>query len=114
MPGYARLGLLAALTLAAATVLTGAQPPAAPRPASVAAGPAPADSFQSARTYPTIAAPVRLRIRALRIDSRLQRLGLRNDGTVAVPRRTDVAGWYEQGPRPGQAGPAVMCQVPDL
>jgi sortase (surface protein transpeptidase) len=30
------------------------------------------------------------------------------DGTIAVPARPDVAGWYEQGPRPGQPGPAVI------
>jgi sortase (surface protein transpeptidase) len=49
-----------------------------------------------------------LRIPALRINTRLQRLGLQPDGSVAVPNRTDVAGWYERGPRPGQAGPAVI------
>jgi sortase family protein len=113
MPAYARLSLLAAVTLATAAALTGAQPPGPTRPVPVAGGPsavepAPADSFRSARTYPTVAAPVRLRIRALRVDSRLQPLGLRTDGTVAVPERADVAGWYEQGPRPGQAGPAVI------
>jgi sortase (surface protein transpeptidase) len=44
----------------------------------------------------------------LHIDSSLQRLALQADGTVAVPDRTDVAGWYERGPRPGQPGPAVI------
>jgi sortase (surface protein transpeptidase) len=95
------------------TALTGAQPQGAPRPAAAhvaPAGPAPiaADSFRSARTYQTVAAPVRLRIPALHVDSAVQRLGLQADGTVAVPKRTDVAGWYERGPRPGQPGPAVI------
>jgi hypothetical protein len=113
MPGYARLGALAALTLAVTTALTAAQPWTADRPAPRSSPPASstpvaAASFRSARTYPTVPAPVRLRIRALHINSALQPLGLRADGTVAVPERTDVAGWYERGPRPGQAGPAVL------
>jgi hypothetical protein len=113
MPGYARLGSLAALTLVLSTVLTGAHPPAAgpPAPAGVAPAaraPAAVESFRSARTYPAVAAPVRLRIRALRINSALERLGVRADGTIAVPERPDVAGWYADGPRPGQAGPAVI------
>ena len=51
---------------------------------------------------------MRLRIPAIGVDSRLDRLGQRQDGTVAEPRRIDVAGWYERGPRPGQPGPAVI------
>ena len=113
MPGYARLGSLAALTLVLSTVLAGAQPPAAGPPVPsgsppAARAPAAAESFRSARTYPSVPAPVRLRIRALRVDSKLERLGLRADGTIAVPERTDVAGWWAGGPRPGQAGPAVI------
>jgi Sortase domain len=109
MPAYARTTLLSGLTLLVAAGLTGAQPRSA-EPAVPAAGPAPvlAEGFRSARTYPTVAPPVRLRIRALGVDSPVHRLGLRSDGTIAVPRRADVAGWYEHGPRPGQPGPAVI------
>jgi hypothetical protein len=103
---------LAGLAVTLILVLTGAQPEAAARPAAGTArgSPAPiaAESFTSARTYQKVAAPVRLRIPALHVDSRLDRLGLRPDGSVAVPKRTDVAGWYERGPRPGQDGPAVI------
>ena len=67
-----------------------------------------ADGFRSARTYPAVAMPVRLRIPELRVDSPLQHLDRLADGTVAVPKRPDIAGWYEQGPRPGQPGPAVI------
>jgi Sortase domain len=113
MHGYARTVSLASLALAAVAVLTGAQPEATARPAPAgatpsAAAPARADTFRSARTYPTVAEPVRLRIRALHVDSTLQRLGRQDDGTVAVPERADVAGWYADGPRPGQPGPAVI------
>ncbi|UQU62809.1 class F sortase [Couchioplanes caeruleus] len=113
MPAYARTAALAGLTTAMIAVLTGAAPPV-PRPGGAApvapTDPAPvaADRFRSARTYTVVARPVRLRIRALHVDSALQRLGLQRDGTVEVPARPDVAGWYEGGPRPGQPGPAVL------
>ena len=112
MPAPARTALLAIFALLVATLLTGAQAaaretvPAGERP--TAALPPTADAFRSARTYPTVAAPVRLRIPALHVNSPLQRLDRQPDGTVAVPDRADVAGWYERGPRPGQAGPAVI------
>jgi hypothetical protein len=115
MPVYARLLSLVGLALVAVAVLTGAEPEAAARPAAARVPPATrpvappaAEAFRSARTYPTVAAPVRLRIAALHVDSAVQRLGLQADGTVAVPKRTDLAGWYERGPRPGQPGPAVI------
>jgi hypothetical protein len=115
MSAYGRLVWLLGLALASLTALAGGQPPApatAPAPGHPAipatGAPIAADSFRSARTYSAVAVPIRLRIPALRINTRLQRLGLQPDGSVAVPNRTDVAGWYERGPRPGQAGPAVI------
>ncbi|MEV4641372.1 class F sortase [Actinoplanes sp. NPDC049548] len=109
-----RTAALSCLALLLTAVLTGA-PPHASRPdaapvatSAAGTGPVVADSFRSVRTYPAVATPVRLRIRALGVDSKVQRLGLQPDGTVEVPERPDVAGWYEHGPRPGQAGPAVI------
>jgi hypothetical protein len=64
--------------------------------------------FRSVRSYPEVAAPVRLRIPAQRISTSLQRLGLAADGTIAAPTQWQVAGWYARGPRPGQQGPAVI------
>ena len=118
MPAYARIPALAGLAVASIMLLTGAQPEPADapwgfRPAS-ARGPGTvpssmaAESFRSARTYPAVAPPVRLRIPALHVDSRLDTLGLQKDGSVAVPDRVEVAGWYRGGPRPGQPGPAVI------
>ncbi|MEV4351656.1 class F sortase [Actinoplanes sp. NPDC049596] len=69
---------------------------------------APADAFVSSDRYATTALPVRLRIPALRVDSRLIDLGLQSDGSVQVPADAAVPGWYSGGPRPGQAGPAVI------
>lgn len=113
MPSYARIPLLAVLAAALAAVLTGAAPPPEPAVAPAVAaptvtGPLAADSFSSARTYAEVAPPVRLRIPELGVDSRLDRLGVRPDGSVEVPARVSVAGWFAGGPRPGQAGPAVI------
>jgi hypothetical protein len=113
MPAYARAASLTGIALALVVGLAGAQPGAA-RPPQAAGGPAAvppviaADSFTAERTYPAVAPPVRLRIPALHVDSRLDLLDVQDDGTIAVPGRSDVAGWYRHGPRPGQPGPAVI------
>ncbi|MEU7909398.1 class F sortase [Actinoplanes sp. NPDC049118] len=109
----ARAALLVALAVLLTTGLARAGPPGSgppERPAEpAAAGPSSvADTFRSVRTYPVVAAPVRLRIPALRVDSALEHLDRLADGTVAVPERPDRAGWFAQGPRPGQPGPAVI------
>ncbi|HEX8344346.1 MAG TPA: class F sortase [Actinoplanes sp.] len=109
MPAYARTGLLAVVTMLVATGVTGSGPaPYGTPPAARTGPPSVAATFRSVRTYPRVAVPVGVRVPALRLSSRLQRLGRLADGTVAVPERADIAGWYENGPRPGQPGPAVI------
>jgi Sortase domain len=73
--------------------------PAAPRPVplGVAAGglaPSP---------------PVTLSIPALGVSSALERLGVREDGTLAPPADYGQAGWFAGGVEPGQPGPAVIA-----
>jgi hypothetical protein len=92
------------LSLAA---ITGPGTEAASASAETASGLDP-PQFRSVRTYTGVAVPVRLRIPSKRIDTALQRLGLAADGTIAAPSEWQVAGWYDQGPRPGQKGPAVI------
>jgi hypothetical protein len=67
-----------------------------------------ADSFRSSRSYDAVAPPVRLRVPAARVDTQLERLGRATGGTISVPKSPYVAGWYVEGPRPGQLGPAVI------
>ena len=55
-----------------------------------------------------VAEPVRLRIPAVGVDTALVRLGRAADGSIEVPAQFDVAGWFAEGPRPGQPGPAVV------
>ncbi|MFC7528717.1 class F sortase [Actinoplanes sp. GCM10030250] len=96
--------LMVIFGLAGAERVSGTQPD---RPAA-AGGPIVADRFRSDADYAAVAVPVRLRIPELRVESRLDRLGVQADGAVAVPADPDVAGWFSGGPRPGQPGPAVI------
>jgi sortase (surface protein transpeptidase) len=56
-----------------------------------------------------VAAPVALTIPAIGVSTPLIRLGLTSAGTLQVPDRFDVAGWYDRSPRPGAIGPAVIA-----
>jgi hypothetical protein len=67
-----------------------------------------ARGFRSARGYQATPVPVRVDIPRIRVSSSLGRLGRAPDGTVEVPRRFDVAGWYALGTRPGDPGSAVI------
>jgi sortase (surface protein transpeptidase) len=42
------------------------------------------------------------------VSTALVRLGRLPDGSLEVPKEWDRAGWYDEGPRPGQPGPAVI------
>ena len=103
--------LVAVVTVLALGGLSGSQAAAtttAPVAAPRAAVAAPAAAFRSVRTYQEVALPVRLRIPAAGVDTPLQRLGRSPDRTIQVPDGFGTAGWFAEGPRPGQAGPAVI------
>lgn len=55
------------------------------------------------------ALPTRLEVPTIGIDTELEELGLLDDGSLATPEDTDLAGWFEGGPRPGAVGPAVIA-----
>ena len=105
---------LAAVVLAGLLVsgcgAQGRSPTAAPSPRSghVTREPPGVAGFRSVRTYDQPALPVRLWIPAISVSTALVRLGRLPDGSLQVPRDWDKAGWYDQGPRPGQPGPAVI------
>jgi len=79
-------------------------------PSSGSSSPSPSSppAYRAPRDYAAVAAPVRLRIPAIGVRTSLERLGRAGDGTVQVPRRWERAGWYTEGFRPGQPGPAVI------
>jgi sortase (surface protein transpeptidase) len=67
-----------------------------------------ARGFRVRRGYQPTPVPVRLRIPKIRVATSLEPLGRAPDGTVEVPNRPDLAGWYAPGPRPGDPGSAVI------
>lgn len=85
------------------------QSPGPPQPDRDAARPQAADR---APIGPVLgaSAPVRVDIPRVGIHSRLLRLGLAPDGSVAVPSlsHAELAAWYDKGPSPGELGPAVL------
>jgi sortase (surface protein transpeptidase) len=69
----------------------------------------PRDEHSSRPTSPPvhIARPIRVVIPSIDVDARIDRVGLNADNSMEVPE-FGRAGWYTNGPRPGQPGPAVV------
>jgi hypothetical protein len=53
--------------------------------------------------------PVRVAIPSVKIDTSLLRLGLNRDGSLQVPWKPLLAGWYRGSPTPGELGPAIIA-----
>jgi hypothetical protein len=64
------------------------------------------------RAFPVLdpSPPVRLTIPSIKVQAPILNVGLAEDGTVGVPplNRHNEAGWFDQGPTPGQFGPALI------
>ena len=54
------------------------------------------------------AAPMRLRIPDIYVDTTFVDLGLEENGEIEVPEGYQEVGWYTKGPTPGELGPAVV------
>ena len=52
--------------------------------------------------------PVTIRIPRIEVEAPIIPLGLRDDGKIEVPSRTEETGWWLGGPEPGEPGPAVI------
>jgi sortase (surface protein transpeptidase) len=52
---------------------------------------------------------VRLTIPVIGVETPLVRLGLEPDRTMQVPDDFGRAGWFDEGPAPGEPGPAVIA-----
>jgi len=55
------------------------------------------------------APPQRVRIPDIDVDAVLEQLHLLADGSLAAPSSFTEAGWYADGTRPGDTGPAVIA-----
>ena len=102
--GRRRAVLSLVLALGTVTVPAGAAAP----PAVRAAAPAPAVVTASSEA-PGVAVPTRLRIPAAGIDAPLAGIGLDAHGLLRPPADLATAGWFGEGPSPGEPGPAVIA-----
>lgn len=64
------------------------------------------------REFPVLepSRPVRLTIPSINVEAQVLEVGLAEDGSVDVPpvNRHNEAGWFADGPTPGQFGPALI------
>ncbi|MFG1950987.1 class F sortase [Micromonospora sp. NPDC048830] len=64
------------------------------------------------KKFPVLPAsrPTGIAINSIDLDAPVHDVGIAPDGTIGVPDagRAQEAGWYDQGPTPGQYGPAVI------
>jgi sortase (surface protein transpeptidase) len=54
------------------------------------------------------APPASLAIPSIGVETELEHLAVRGDGTLAAPDDFGRAGWFSEGPAPGERGPAVI------
>lgn len=104
-PGREPVRPLALVLLLAAAGCGSPAPAAPPAPTSlpaVATSPAPV-------TPAAEAAPVRVRIPDIGVDSPIVDIGVDGTGALVPPEGTEVTGWYFAGPAPGATGPALLA-----
>ena len=53
--------------------------------------------------------PLRLIIAKIKVSAPIENIGLTQNGDMGVPSQVNKVAWYEQGPRPGQLGAAVLA-----
>jgi sortase A len=56
----------------------------------------------------TFGLPVKLKIPSIKVDSKIESLGLTKDGAVDAPAGPSNTGWYNLGPYPGDIGNAII------
>jgi hypothetical protein len=101
--------LLVVLALGAVAAALLARPDPAPASAGTgAADPAPGPVVLAPQPEAAPAAPTRVRVPAIGVDSGLVDVGLDAAGALEVPSDHGTAGWYAGGTVPGAVGPAVV------
>ncbi len=60
------------------------------------------------KTQASLGQPLRLKIPRISVDAGLERVGLMPDKSLGVPKDPANAGWFENGPLPGQIGSSVI------
>jgi hypothetical protein len=69
-------------------------------------------SKEPPREFPVLepSRPIRVAIPSIEVTAPVHRVGLADDGSIAVPAldKHNETGWYDRGPTPGQFGPAII------
>jgi len=106
--------VLAALVLALALAAVGCggdpEPEQAAAPAATTPSPQPPPTPEPQPPPPPpapVADPVGISIPAIDVDAEIVPVGLNADGSMETPE-FGLAGWYTEGPKPGEAGPGVI------
>lgn len=85
--------------------------PPQPPPSAGSGSSLEADAARAARVAPLLRSlPVSVAIPAVGLHADIMKVGLSNSGAIEVPPLNQAlkAGWYDGGPTPGEAGPAVI------
>jgi sortase (surface protein transpeptidase) len=95
--------------VAVAGLLAVVQPSATPASPATSAATirVPVSLVQGSRS--DAAAPTRVRMPAIDVDSSLVRLGVDDAGALVPPEDFAQAGWFTGSPAPGETGPAVIA-----
>ncbi|MGH4000578.1 MAG: class F sortase, partial [Pseudonocardiaceae bacterium] len=56
-----------------------------------------------------VANPVRIRIPTIDVDAPVSPLHVDENGVLPAPDGNHITGWWQQGPEPGEKGPAVIA-----
>jgi len=103
------VGALGGAVVAVAVLLALVLPGSTSAAPSSAAAEARMPVSVSGGSSPSGSVPVRVRVPAIEVDSRLVRLGVDDDGALLPPEDFARAGWFTGGPAPGETGPAVLA-----
>jgi sortase (surface protein transpeptidase) len=95
--------------LAAAGLLAVALPSATPAAPSPTSSEIPVPVSVVGGSVREGAAPTRLRVPGIEVDSRLVRLGVDDERALEPPSDFRRPGWFTGGPAPGETGPAVIA-----
>lgn len=104
--------LVAAGTAAGGSPETVKTPPVSATPSPTPTNPFSADGIQDPAPeapVPGVGRPVAISIPALGVQSSLEDLTIGDYGQLLPPMDFDRAGWFVDGPAPGEVGPAIIA-----
>lgn len=119
------LALIAVVTAGCSGETDPAVAPSVAAPSRVAASPSPSWSVRTVVPHAFVphvveaaplarSVPIRVKIAAIGVDSKLMGLGLRANGSMEVPPSGFPAGWFTGAPTPGELGPAIIAGHVDM